>query len=638
MAPNSGNLISPGDDEKPPPSRDGFLGGWTAQRLAQCFTGLCHASEPAPSYQPLPQTAAYEYGPSMASVPGPSMASISPQERALAVSTPLTPNRASVFACDDPAIMAQYSYPPLQPTRVVGMQPPTTREEMVYPGPPPVVGDGPYTALDSLTSPVVAAQYGAQGGFRDMTSLGDPYSYGFDSSGGPDGLSYDMYPGHRSVPARRGAFKDQELRAKTALTRKMGSCVRCKMQRIRCILDPENETGPCIPCRRVNFNTRIYRLECLRLKLTDCKLYKPGQVPGHEWTSRWKDSVLDDISVWASGEQITIRVTEGYTDMFVELQVREFVPQPGDKLERTWVDKNGVLQRRAIPPFAIVDLEDAKNSYSHYIKRGLENCCMRLLGPRDQLLHKTYFFAINRARDDHDPFMLPAERSLLRLTLELWMTARLTTKTLEIIGSERLGMPRDLIDDPTNDMHHKTPIPPVLGAQIDSFLIHQILVRLRRKTLEELQKMTQEKKAKTWLTTYLVTFILLHNLGLVTRHDAAYARKHGMRRHWAREDSVKEYEIGANTLLAYFHYCNKGIYPFSAECRDADLRSLAELGDDAIELVHYTRQYVMQQKAQWEDLWKGEGDWKDMGLKRYENEYYYVSQLFEQNWQPRNMP
>jgi hypothetical protein len=496
------------------------------------------------------------------------------------------------------------------------MQPPTTREEMVYPVPSRVAGDGldggpGYTGTGShyLTrSPVksetipsvygggaVTAQYGGQDGFGDISRLQDPY--GFDlkrDSDRPDGSSFDIYPAHRSVPARRGAFKDQELRAKTARTRKMGSCIRCKMQRIRCNLDPENEGGPCIACRKVNVSTRIYRLSCLRFKIVDCKLYKPGQVPGHEWTSRWKDSVLDDIDVWAPGEQRVIRVTEGYTNMFVELRVREFVPQPGDKLERTWVDKNGVLQRRPIPPFAIVDLDDAKESYRKYIKYGLENCCKHLLGHREQLLYKTYFFAISRARDVQNNFLLESERKLLQLTLDLWMTARLTTKTLEIIGNERLGMPQDLIDDPTNDMHNKTPVPPVLGAQIDSFLIHQIQAQLRRKTLEALQKMTQEKKQKTWLTTYLVTFMLLHNIGLVTRHDAQYARKHGMKRHWAREDSVKEYEMAANTLLAYFHYCNKGIYPFSAECRDADLRSLAELEDDAIQLVYFTRQYVME--------------------------------------------
>ncbi|KAK4672441.1 hypothetical protein QC763_0003900 [Podospora pseudopauciseta] len=544
MAPNSGDLIGQGDHEKSPLSGDGWP-GWTSQRLAQCFSSLCSPCDPAPSYRPLPQTPVYEYGPAMAPVPGPSMAPVSPQERTLTISPS---NQASVLARDDSAAMARY-YPPLQPTRVVGMPPSTTREEMVYPVAPSGLGDGlhhgpNYTAPGShclmgstiksealsvmYGGGVVTTQYGASIG--ELAGLQDLYGLGLkDDTDRPDGPNFDTYPAHRNVPARRGAFKDQELRAKTAQTRKMGSCIRCKMQRIRCNLDPENENGPCIACRKVNVSTRIYRLNCLRLKIVDCKLYKPGQVPGHEWTSRWKDSVLDDIEVWAPGEQRTIRVTEGYTSMFVELRVREFVPQPGDKLERTWVDKNGVKQRREIPPFAIVDLEDAKNSYSRYIKRGLENCCMRLLGARDKLLHRTYFFAISRARDDRDHSLTESERGLLGLTLDLWMTARLTTKTLEIIGNERLGMPLDLINDPTNDMHRKTPVPPVLGAQIDSFLIHQIQSHLRRKTLEELQKMTQEKKQKTWLTTYLVTFILLHNIGLVTKHDANYARKHGMK-------------------------------------------------------------------------------------------------------------
>ena len=51
------------------------------------------------------------------------------------------------------------------------------------------------------------------------------------------------------------------------------------------------------------------------------------------------------------------------------------------------------------------------------------------------------------------------------------------------------------------------------------------------------------------------------------------------------------FATGANTLLAYFHYCNKGVYPFSEECRDSDLQTLAELNDSAIQFVQYTRNY-----------------------------------------------
>lgn len=49
---------------------------------------------------------------------------------------------------------------------------------------------------------------------------------------------------------------------------------------------------------------------------------------------------------------------------------------------------------------------------------------------------------------------------------------------------------------------------------------------------------------------------------------------------------------GANILLAHFHYCNKGLYPFSDECKDKDLKNLASLDDDRIRFVHATRDYA----------------------------------------------
>ena len=113
--------------------------------------------------------------------------------------------------------------------------------------------------------------------------------------------------------------------------------------------------------------------------------------------------------------------------------------------------------------------------------------------------------------------------------------------------------------------------------------------------------------------------------------------------------------VGAVTFLAYFHYCNKGIFPFSEECKDQELRNLAELDDSALAFVHDTRRYVADHSKfpllpmpepprrhgasanrgslprtgqQWQELWDGD---------KYENDYYFVSQLFEPNWQPRSM-
>jgi hypothetical protein len=304
------------------------------------------------------------------------------------------------------------------------------------------------------------------------------------------------------------------------------------------------------------------------------KLFKPGQVKGHEWTDRWKDSVVDDIGTWASGDSRVIHVTEGYTGRSVRLQVRRFQPQEGDKVVRSWFS-DGKPKSVEIPPFAIVDMESAKSAFDDYIKNGLFDCCKRLLGP-DKLLWQTYALAIKLMGS---PSTNESERRLLGSTLDLWMSVRLTTKSFEIVGNDTLDMPQNIIQDEKNPLHGKIPLPPVMGAQIDSVLIHQIQPLLRRKTLEELQKMTQDKKQKTWLTTYLVTFILLHNIALITKHDADYAKKHGMKvsassvycgqsrggrwrqgtlvmkkccnadkrltqRRFAREENVKEYNLG----------------------------------------------------------------------------------------------
>lgn len=234
---------------------------------------------------------------------------------------------------------------------------------------------------------------------------------------------------------------------------------------------------------------------------------------------------MDDIGSWAASDTKVIRVTEGYTGQFIELRVRKFHPQKGDSLERSWVS-NGVKKSVPIPPFAIVDMEAAKGAFDSYIKKGLVECCKRLLGPKEKLLWRTYAVGMKMMGDTSTD---DKEKELLNNTLDLWMSVRLTTKSFEIVGQETLGMDRNLIKDRANPLHGRIPLPPVMGAQIDSVLIHQIQPSLRRKTLEDLQRMTQEKKQKTWLTTYIVTFILLHNIALITRHDAEYARKHGMK-------------------------------------------------------------------------------------------------------------
>ncbi|KAF4455443.1 hypothetical protein F53441_2232 [Fusarium austroafricanum] len=381
---------------------------------------------------------------------------------------------------------------------------------------------------------------------------------------------------------KRGPFKDPNLREQTAQTRKIGSCIRCRMQRIRCENNPEEEGGPCLTCKKVS-NSRAGRFPCLRYKITDIRLFKPGQVPGYEWTRRWTNNISDPIQSWATEKPRTIYLSEGLSNKFVKVEVQRFIPQAGDKLERTW-DYKGVKKSVTIPPYAMVNLEEAKREYLDHIENSMQDAFKKLLGPREGLLFQTYHRAWNIFRD---PATAPECVDLIHHTLLLWMSIRLTTRSSFIVGEETLGMKQNILDE-TNPNHGKIPLPPVLGAQMDLILIHHIQTKLRRELLDKLQKMMSKNKQSTWLVTYLVIFILLHNTALITAHDAGYAKKHGMKRRFAREEKVKEYHLGANILLAHFHYCNKGIYPFSEDCKDQDLRTLAGLDEEKIKFVHST--------------------------------------------------
>lgn len=277
---------------------------------------------------------------------------------------------------------------------------------------------------------------------------------------------------------------------------------------------------------------------------------KPGQVHGFEWTLRWGDNgPVDNIANWASSDVKIIRVTEGYArGMSVQLHVREFIPQPGDKLERSWVGPDGSKKSVPIPPYAITDLDEAQAAYQDYIKRGVVDCFSSLvegvMGARDHLLFTTYSKAWQLSQD---PRISPEERELLTQTLELWVAVRLTTKSVEIVGNETLGMDRNILDN-SSPQHGKIPLPPVMGAQLDLVLIQHIQTRLRRDMLEKLQKMTQQNKQKTWLTTYLVTFILLHNIALLANHDASYARKHGMKVRRLESERENRSDLGRDAL------------------------------------------------------------------------------------------
>ncbi|KND92033.1 hypothetical protein TOPH_03259 [Tolypocladium ophioglossoides CBS 100239] len=390
---------------------------------------------------------------------------------------------------------------------------------------------------------------------------------------------------------KRGPFQDVNLRRQTAQTREIGSCIRCRMQRIRCESNPDVLSGPCLTCQRLA-GLSSARFPCLRYKITDIKLYHPGEIPSNEWTRRWNNNTVDPIHNWASGEIKVVRISEGLCNKYIELPVREFIPQPGDKLDLTW-DCGGTKRSIRLPPYALVNLEDGIKAYGNYIPGVIGHALKKLSGPHDGLLYLTYRQACQIFKDPATP---TKSLELLDSMFMLWMSTRLSTMPACIVGEETLGIDQYLLND-AHPGQGGIPLPPALSAQLEFILIHTIQKRLRKDVLNRLQKMIYRGNRGTWL------------------------------RPFAREDRVKEYHLGANILLAHFHYCSRSFCPLSDDCKDQTLRAQLDLDDDKIHFIKQSRAFAKQYESDWAKLRK---------LNVYENDYFFVSQLFEENWQPRS--
>jgi hypothetical protein len=424
----------------------------------------------------------------------------------------------------------------------------------------------------------------------------------------------------RLIATPRRKFQSADDRQKTAQTRKLTACVRCRMQRIRCDPDPSNPKGACLTCQKVMKPT-LHKLPCLRYKLTDVRLFREGSyAAGHEWSHRWSSNNMDNITHWASSELKIIQVTQDYGPTALTFTVRQFVPVKGDMLHREWSD-GAVTKFVAMPNYAIVDMAAALQVHKDFIVNEGPQFFKSTLDYNDRLLWDTYSTAIwfsNASKSSE-------EKEVLQMVLQLWVTIRMCTRSVRITGTETLGMPPDLMDK-SSGMHGKIPIPPVMGAQMQFILNHKLLAPLRSKILVRLQKLTLEQKPDNWFCIYLCTFILLHNCSLLTAHDVGYARKHGLKARHARPDMIKELHLGANVLLAHFHYGCKGYRPFSLDWKPELSTSMATLNDEQLRFVRQTAVYVDYNGPRFNKL-------LSEGIN--DSEHYFVAQMYEDEWKPR---
>lgn len=422
---------------------------------------------------------------------------------------------------------------------------------------------------------------------------------------------------------RRGPFQDRKRQEDASRTRGLKACVRCRMQRIRCAIVEDDPTGICGTCLAVS-KQKVHYLPCLRYRLTECTLYRTGKAPGLEFTFRWPVMKLKDISEWDSPNLRTVLVKSDICEVPLKLIVRRFIPIPHkDSIHRSWVDhRTGVKKFKKTTPYAVVNMKNAVQDMREYVTANVFKCMDYFLRGSDQWVKDTYEFArkhMQRVESDE-------ERKLLGNFFRLWFAIRRTATTEHIVGDETLDMEPEKKDE-SYPLFGKIPLPPVMIQQLDMILTLGILEPLRKQVLEDFQRLALTSNPRNWMTIYLITFMSLHSCARITAENYHNARKHGLLRRYAIPNFIADQHHSANVFLSHYHYRTESTNPFKQDWKKRHLTPFSYMSVDDIQFLERTKVLFDER----EDVIKTNRE-NDL----YEHELYFLSQMFEDNWQPKD--
>ncbi|QUC23492.1 uncharacterized protein UV8b_07733 [Ustilaginoidea virens] len=332
-------------------------------------------------------------------------------------------------------------------------------------------------------------------------------------------------------------------------------------------------------------------------------------------------TVMNPMARGVSSNVQVIHVSERNTDAdtYMELHVQTLGHFPPES------DAAAESQGQQVPvladSYALVSLREAKQQYLQYIQASLGRTLRTSLGRRSGILYQTYLRAYYTMKDDSAS---QETRHLLVLTFKLWMSIRLSSKPIVMIGAQDV----DEHGTPQPDGRPTwTALPPNIVMQLDYVLTGQIQMELREKVLSGLDNMVYKRKQRNWLTIYLATFILLHNLALIKADNGTCTAKCRTER-CKHELAAEEYHKSANNLLAHFHFCNNGVQPFSEACPSYRLADLLDGNDDTVKFIQNCRSHVRLHRQHWDAIRRN---------CQYDDEYFFISQLFDDRWAPHPM-
>ncbi|KAI1327876.1 hypothetical protein F5Y16DRAFT_370577 [Xylariaceae sp. FL0255] len=392
-------------------------------------------------------------------------------------------------------------------------------------------------------------------------------------------------------PKNKRKQPDERQREQTKLVRMSGACLRCRMYKEKCDLKI-----PCGRCTEVAMNAKVFTLDCQKLDLVDVTPFRTGNS-----RAGLKQSVLPELN-WSFDDR-TLRIAHITQDFqgcsptslpTLALTCRKFLPGPNDVLVEPYSSsKTNEVIKVPSPPFACFDIKAAKvkSALVAYIKEispwALKNVMLSLKDEIYQLgLREAQRFASVQKQD-----------STLNKALEILACVHLNFKQPILVGDETLDVPP--VDNPSFDIHGKSPVPSVLDFQLDTlYILHM------QKTMKDISKSLKRhifergpKKFDHWYEIYLTIFVLLVSLERVYITQYSYLHKTSKASDnvniFAQADSVCNYmydlwRASAKNIIYHFR-CYRGNAPFAP--------SFDSTKDGRIKLDHHATEHVTKMAA-----------------------------------------
>ncbi|KAI1746045.1 hypothetical protein F4680DRAFT_442314 [Xylaria scruposa] len=421
----------------------------------------------------------------------------------------------------------------------------------------------------------------------------------------------------------RGQLRPRD-REETSKTRKRRACIRCRMQKIRCIPDPSKpETAYCLCCNKVlGLDTKkvIHRIPCLRWNLNEVVLFRVG---GLGFTQRWAGVCAENIppSDWVDERVVTIGM--GVTKLFcdpIPLKVRRFKPNGMDIQHRYWKYKETEPPLVVtIPAYALADIDATAEEYRCYVKRNAEEAIRRFTQDTtvNDIVRRTFAAALSHSakvanRDFGKTKGNPA--MLFQNYFRLWLASRFT------LGSAYVAAGHENLEASTPPCERKF-VSRMITAQFDSIGYNHVLLKLKREVLDELWLLMQKRTDAIFFTVYLIVFMMLHEVSVACQDRRRRAKEQGLKTYYDLEDVTAKIKHSADVILGHWHYYKGDLDPLD-NSEAVMIRQFGAESAEEIQTLIATRQKYEQMKKKPRD----EIDWEDP--------LYLVSQMFERDWRP----